>query len=262
MKLHRINGVMLRHFYEARRNLDRVIDMLYWPVLDVIVWGFFTIYLSKSQGFGGGVIGFLLGATILWGIFFAFQRDMTVGFLDELWSKNLLNLFSTPLTVWEYITGLVVANFIKVVLGFLAASLLAWAFYAFNIFLWLPALLPYILNLLFFGLATGIVMTGLIFRYSTKIQTLAWSFAGLLMPVSCVFYPVGILPPVLRNIAWFLPTMHSFEGMRTILAGGSFSPLHFFWGLGLNVVYFILSILFFKAIFEVTKKKGILVKLE
>jgi ABC-2 type transport system permease protein len=113
-----------------------------------------------------------------------------------------------------------------------------------------------------FALALGIAITGMIFRYSTKIQALAWSFAGLLMPVSCVMYPMSSLPKWLQDIAWMLPTAHSFEGMRQVLAGKGFSPLHFWWGAGLNVVYFAIAIGFFTWIYEKARSRGLLVKQE
>ena len=125
MKPHRIKAVMLRHTYEARRNLDRVIDMLYWPVLDIVVWGFFTIYLGRGGRMQPGMINFMLGAVILWGLFFGFQRDMAVGFLDELWSRNLVNLFSTPLSVSEYMTGLIAVNVLKAAVGMMSAALMS-----------------------------------------------------------------------------------------------------------------------------------------
>lgn len=262
MKIHRINAVIVRHLYEARRNFDRVTDLVYWPVLDIIVWGFFTIYLAHGNRLQPNIVNCLLGAVILWGTFFAFQRDMAVGFLDELWSRNLINLFSTPLTVWEYMVGLVLVNLLKVMIGLVAASAIAWAAYSFNIFPLLPKFIPYMANLLLFALALGIAITGMIFRYTTKIQGLAYSFAGLLMPVSCVFYPISSLPKWLQAIAWMLPTAHSFEGMREVLAGKEFSPRHFWWGAGLNVMYFALAMGFFTWIFENARNRGLLVKQE
>ena len=122
--------------------------------------------------------------------------------------------------------------------------------------------IPYMANLLFFALALGIAITGLIFRYTTKIQALAWSFAGLLMPASCVMYPMSSLPRWMRAIAWMLPTAHSFEGMRQVLAGKGFSPQHFWWGAGLNAVYFVLAIGFFGWIFEQARTRGLLVKMD
>ena len=124
MKRHRIEATIMRHTYETRRNLDRILDMVYWPVLDIIVWGFFTIYLGRGAAMKPGMISFMLGAIILWGLFFAFQRDMAVGFLDELWSRNLVNLFSTPLSVSEYMTGLIAVNMLKAMVGMTAAALI------------------------------------------------------------------------------------------------------------------------------------------
>jgi ABC-2 type transport system permease protein len=262
MKAHRIVAVMARHAYEARRNVDRVTDTIYWPVLDVVMWGFFTTYLGHGLGMQPDVIKFVLSAIIIWGLFYSFQRDLAVGFLDELWSRNLINLFSTPLTISEYMTGLICVNVAKALVGVGAASLLALAAYRFNIFPWLPGFAPYLINLILFAFALGIMITGLIFRYTTKIQALAWSFAGLLAPISCVLYPVKSLPRWLRGIAWTLPTTHSFEGMRQLLAGGGFNQRHFWCGLVLNVFYFALAIGVFKIVFASAQNRGLLVKLE
>jgi len=262
MKVHRINAVIMRHGYEARRNFDRVVDTLWWPVLDVVLWGFFSIYLTHGKGLQPSIVGLMLGAAILWTMFYSFQRDMAVAFIDDLWCRNLINLFSTPLTLAEYMTGLITVCVLKVMVGLVAASSIAWAAYSLDIFPWLPQFIPYMANLLFFALALGIAITGMIFRYTTKIQALAWSFAGLLMPVSCVMYPISSLPKWLQYIAWMMPTAHSFEGMRQVLAGKGFSPQHFWWGAGLNAIYFILAVVFFLWIFEKARSRGLLVKQE
>ncbi len=252
---------MLRHAYEARHNLDRIADTVYWPVMDIIVWGFFTIYLTRNSILPG-VFSFILGAIIMWNIFRSFQRDMAVGFLAELWSRNLANLFSTPLSVTEYITGLIIVNLLKGMVGMLAASIIAWLCYAYNFLPMVPMLLPFILNLILFALVIGVITTGLIFRFSTRIQGLAYSMAALLMPLSCVFYPLSSLPKYLRPLAWVLPTTHSFEGMRQAIAGGGFSTIHFEWGFGFNVIYLVLSAAFFRRIFESVRSLGLLVKME
>ncbi len=262
MKIHRINAVIVRHLYDARRNFDRLTDLIWWPVLDIIMWGFFTIYLAHSSRLQLNVGSCLLGAVILWGTFYGFQRDMAVGFIDELWCRNLINLFSTPLTLSEYMVGLIGVCLLKVMVGLCAASAVAWAAYSFDIVPWMPMFIPYMANLLFFALALGIAITGLIFRYTTKIQALAWSFAGLLMPASCVMYPMSSLPRWMRAIAWMLPTAHSFEGMRQVLAGNGFSPQHFWWGAGLNAIYFVLAMGFFGWIFEQARTRGLLVKMD
>ncbi len=262
MKPYRIGAVVVRHAYEARHNLDRVTDTLYWPVMDIIVWGFFTLYLARDNRLQPGLVSFLLGGVILWGMFRSFQRDMAAGFLAELWSRNLVNLFSTPLTVSEYMTGLIAVNLIKALLGTLAAGLVAWLCYSYDIFPVFPALLPFMLNLVLFGLAVGIVITGLIFRYTMRIQGLTWSFTALLMPLSCVFYPVRSLPKTLRLLALILPTSHAFEGMRQAMAGGGFSAGHFVWGAALNAIYMVLALFFFRLMFASAQSRGLLVKLE
>ena len=144
----------------------------------------------------------------------------------------------------------------------LAVSLIAWLCYSFNIFPSLQGFVPYLLNLVLFAMALGVITTGLIFRYTTRIQGLAWSFASLLMPVSCVFYPISSLPQWLHPVAWALPTTHVFEGMRQTLSGAGFSAFHFEWALGLNTIYFAFAVFFFRRIFESARARGLLVKIE
>ncbi len=187
---------------------------------------------------------------------------MAVGFIDDLWCRNLVNLFSTPLMLSEYMAGLIVVCILKVMVGMSAAAAIAWAAYSFDVLPWLPSFIPVHREPYVVLARVGIAITGMVFRYSTKIQALAWSFAGLLMPVSCVFYPVSSLPRWLQDIAWMMPMAHSFEGMRQVLAGKGFSPLHFWWGAGLNVVYFAMALMFFGWIFEKARNRGLLVKQE
>lgn len=262
MKLHRIAAVIQRQWYEARRNLDRVMDMLYWPILDVFVWGFLTVYLARSSQLKPGLITFLLGSAILWGVFRAFQRDMTIGVLSDLWSRNLGNMFSTPLTIFEYMTALVTVNLLKTLIGLAAAAAIALVFYSYNVFRILPQLLPSLFNLLLFGSVVGLAITALIFRFTTRIQALTWSFTGFLMPLSCVFYPLAALPKFLQPFAWALPSTHAFEGMRIVIAGGRISMAHFGWGLLLNLVYLVFAGVFFRWMFERSRSFGLLIKHE
>jgi ABC-2 type transport system permease protein len=187
---------------------------------------------------------------------------MAVGFLEELWSRNLVSLFASPLTISEYVTGLIIVTVAKAMIGLIVESLIAWLFYHYNIFPMLPKLIPFILNLALFALTIGIAVTGLIFRYTTKFQAMAWSFAGILMPLSCVFYPLSSLPSFLRPLASTLPTTHAFEGMREAIERGGFSASHFRSGFELNVMYFILAVGFFRWMFEAARSRGLLVKME
>jgi ABC-2 type transport system permease protein len=236
--------------------------MVYLPALNIAVWGFFTVYLRHSQGLESKVLNSLLGAVILWGMFNGFQRDMAVGFLEELWSRNLINLFASPLSTSEYVTGLIIVNFGKAMIALVAESMIALLFYQYDMFPILIQLVPFIFNLVFFALIVGILVTGLIFRYTTRLQALTWSFAVLLMPISCVFYPLSALPHGLQPLAWLLPTTHSFEGMRRAIAGGGFSTWHFRCGLAINAVYFTLAVIAFQMMFATARSRGLLVKVE
>src|SRR5260370_23091432 len=147
MKLYRIRSVILRHTYEVIHNANHITYMVYWPVVNILVWGFFTLYLRHADRMQPGVLSCLLGAVILWGLFNAFQRDMAVGFLEELWSRNLVSLFASPLSVSEYVTALIVVTLAKSMVGLFVEALIAWLFYHYYIFPALPTLFPFILNL-------------------------------------------------------------------------------------------------------------------
>jgi len=262
MRLHRIEAVILRHMYELRHNTNHLINMLYFPVVNIVMWGFITIYLTNHQRLQPGLTSSLLGGVVLWGFFYGFQRDMGQGFLEEVWTRNLVSLFSTPLSVSEYINALVCVNLIKALIGLALESGIALLCYHFNIFPWLVEFIPFIAVLMFFGLSVGVVITSLIVRYGSRLESLAWSFAGVLMPFSCVFYPLKTLPVFLRPFALALPTTQSFEGMRQVLAGQGFSVVDFQWGLTLDAAYIALAILLFRRMFESARSRGLLIKME
>jgi ABC-2 type transport system permease protein len=262
VNLHRIGAVILRQAYEARHNMDRVSDAIYWPVIDVLLWGFMSLYLGHRDGAKPGIVSLLLGAAVLWGMFRNFQRDTAVGFLSEVWARNVIGLFSTPLSVPEYVTGLILINLLKAAAGLMVAGLVAWLFYSFDIFAALPALLPYLGILLLFGLAVGILVTGLIFRFSTRIQSLSWSITGLIMPFSCVFYPWDALPRSMRPVALALPTTHAFEGMRQVISGGPIGLQDLIVGYVLDVAYLVAAVIVFVRLFRGALIRGVLVRLE
>ena len=262
MKAHRIGAVVLRQAYEARHNLDRVTDALYWPVIDVLLWGFMSLYISRQTSAGPHIASYLLGMAILWALFRSFQRDIAVAFLSDVWSRNLIGLFSTPLSIQEYVTALVLINLLKAFAGMLVAGLVAWACYSFDIFPALPALLPHLGILVLFAVAVGIFITGLIFRFSTRIQSLTWSITGLIMPFSCVFYPVGALPAAIRPLAFALPTTYAFEGMRAVLAGAPIRYSYVALGYGLSVCYLAGAAFAFTRLFMAARASGLLVKIE
>jgi ABC-2 type transport system permease protein len=145
MSPHRIRAVIYRHSCESRRNLNRITDIVYWPVQHMVFWGFFTLHLASEHRLEPGFVSYILGATMLWGMFYCFQRELSAGFMEELWSRNLLNVFSTPVSISEYITGLIVLNLFKAVLGVFLAASVAWLCYATNLFIYMRSFIPFML---------------------------------------------------------------------------------------------------------------------
>jgi ABC-2 type transport system permease protein len=173
----------------------------------------------------------------------------------------MVNLFASPVSIAEYITALIIVNLFKTCISVAVMALICLWFYDYNIAPNLILLAPFMLVLGFAAIALGVLVTGLIFRYTTKVQGFAWSFAGVLMPVSCVFYPLASLSPFMRRIAWLLPTTHAFEGMRQAVTASTFSPLHLAWGLGLDILYIALAAIAFSRLFAAARRRGLLVKM-
>lgn len=262
MKISRMYAYTLRHMYLYKRSLPRLMEVFYWPILDLVVWGFVSVYLSSIKGQSAlpGFVTFFIGALILWDMLFRSQQGISVSFLEDVWSRNLLNIFVSPMSGAEYITSLMLLSVIKLILTSTVMIVLAWFMYSFNIFKLGFPLLPFIANLIVLGWAIGIVTTAVILRFGQQAEVLAWGIALLFQPLSAVFYPVSVLPGPLRTIAWYIPSAHVFEGMREVIADGGFPFDHLLWAAGLNVVYLAVSLVFFWWNFKMVKKKGLLAK--
>lgn len=256
----RIMGYTMRHLYLYKRSLPRLMEIFYWPVLDLLVWGFVTVYLSRQEGALPGFVTFFIGALILWDMLFRSQQGISVSFLEDVWSRNLLNIFVSPLSATEYILSLLFLSVIKLILTSTVMVSLAWLLYSFNIFVLGFSFVPLVLNLIVMGWAVGIVTTALILRFGQEAEVLAWGVALLFQPISAVFYPVAVLPWFLRVAANLTPAAHVFEGMRMVLSTGIFPARELIWAAGLNAVYVILSVAFFYWNFRVAKRKGLLAK--
>lgn len=260
MKIHRIMALVIRHLYLYKRSIPRLMEVFYWPFLDLVVWGFITIYLSKFKETLPSFVAFLLGALILWDILFRAQQGLSVSFLEDMWARNLLNIFVSPISPVEYISALMLVSIVKLLLASAVMVLFAWLFYSFNIFLIGIALIPLIINLVIMGWAMGIVTMALILRLGQEAEVLAWAVAFLFQPVSAVFYPVSVLPPFLKTIARYIPASHIFEGMRGVVAGGGFPATELVWAISLNLIYLTGALIFFYWNFGVVRKKGLLAK--
>jgi ABC-2 type transport system permease protein len=261
MSVRRVWAIFLRQLYLYRRSFPRALEVFYWPTLDILLWGFVTLYLQKSTTGLPKFVTFFLGALILWDILFRAQQGITVSFLEDMWARNLVNIFVSPLKVSEYLSGLLMVSLLKVIISFVVMSTLAGVFYSFSIFRLGMALLPLVVNLVVMGWAVGIVTMGLILRFGQEAEVLAWAVAFLFMPVSAVFYPVEVLPPLLKKVAFFVPSSHVFEGMRALIETDGFPLSDLIKASGLNLIYLVLSVVTFRLIYRNALKRGVLPKI-
>lgn len=262
MNFWRISGIFLRNFYLISQTWHRALSLFYWTTLELFLWGFITIWLQKisTPGVITNIGVFFLGALIFWDLFSRAQQTVTVSFLEDVWSRNLINIFAAPITIREFFAGLISLSIVQSSIAFSLAVVLAYFLYGLNITVLGLYLLPFVANIFFFGWALGLFTTGLFVRFGPSIDIMAWSIPVLLQPLSVVFYPLDILPPFLQKVAFFLPTSHLFEGMRAILGGGVFPMFDIIWAFVLASIYFVLAVVFFYRMLVISRKRGILAR--
>lgn len=231
----RISALMLRHLYLYRRNLARSGEIVFWPVMDLLMWGFLMTYLQRMVV--PTAVAYLLGAMILWDILYRSQQAITLSLSEEIWVRNLLNLFITPISLFELLLALCLLGLVRVVASTALLGLLAHVLYAFDVLSVGIALVPFVANLLLFGWAVGMATMALILRFGRAAEALVWGIPFLLQPISAVYYPLDVLPPWLQTLAWMLPSTHVFEGMRTALHLGTVNIGSLGAACGITLVY-------------------------
>ena len=261
MNWKRVQALALRYTFLYTRSVPRVAEMFFWPVMDLLVWGLITVYLLRMNNRVPASITFLLGAMIFWDILYRAQQAVTISFLEDIWARNLLNIFVAPVRVSEFIAATYVVGFVKILITVGVLAGLAWWLYSWNLFQMGFALIPLFANLLLMGWAVGMVTTALIMRWGQSAEALAWGIPFLIQPAAAVFYPLSVLPRWLQPIALGIPATHVFEGMRQVLRGEHLSSSYLAWAFSLNVVYLVAAALFFRWMFDVSRRKGLLAKL-
>ena len=216
----RLQGMVLRHFYLLRGSLPRVLELAYWPTVQMVLWGFITQFFATQSTYVAQAFGVLLSGVLLWDILFRSQLGVTVSFLEEMWSRNLAQLLVTPVRPFELVLGFMTVSLMRTVIGSLPATVLAIFFYGFSIYsLGLP-LVGFFTLLVVFGWSVGIALNGLLLRYGLGAESLAWVVIFAIAPVSGVYYPISVLPGWLQPVSWCLPSAYVFEGMRAVLIDG------------------------------------------
>ena len=260
MNVGRVSALIARHLFLYRRSFPRLLEIFYWPLLDLVVWGFITIYLAQEGKGMHGAVTFFLGALIFWDILFRAQQGIAISFLEEIWSRNLMNLFASPLTAGEFLAATMVMSILKVAAVSIIMAFAALLFYSYNVFLMGLTLIPFVLNLIAAGWLIGILTMSVIMRFGQQAEVLAWGLVFLFQPISCVFYPMSVLPAWLTPLAFANPAAHVFEGMRGVLLDHTVHLAHLGWATGLNVLYLLLMIALYQYTFAVCKDRGTLVR--
>jgi ABC-2 type transport system permease protein len=256
LPLLRVRAVARRHAYVLQRAPQRWFDVVFWPVVDAVLFGSLGVYFSRQSGTGARGVAFLLAGILLFHVVFQAEVSLATGFMEETWSRNLLNLMVTPLTEVEYVAGVVLFGIVKLVIGVSTVALVAFALFAFQITDVGWALVPIVTILLVVGWSVGLVVIGLILRFGQGAEILAWGMLAIVMPLSGIFYPVSALPGLLQPLARLLPTTHAFGAARTVVAGHALP-----WGqLGLAalgcVVLVIASTAFVVTMLRVFRARG------
>lgn len=260
--LRRIWGLVYRHLALYRRSPPRLIELMYWPVLQMVVWGFITAYLAGVQGNLGSVAaGVLLGGVLLWEGALRSQMGFSVSFLEEIWSRNLGHIFVSPLRPGELVAGLAVMAVLRTLIGVVPAMLLAWLLYHFNILAMGPVVVAFFAALIVMGWAVALGVTSLILRYGAGAETLAWSVLFGITPFAAVFYPVSILPAWLQPLSWALPASHVFEGMRAALTHSEVAWGHLGAAWLLDAVWIVAMGWVFMNQFQAARVKGALLNI-
>jgi ABC-2 type transport system permease protein len=256
----RAGAMMLRYWYLLRSSWPRLIDLVYWPTVQMITWGFLQYYIMQNAGFFARAGGTFIGAVLLWDILFRGQLGFSISFMEEMWARNIGNLMMSPLRPLEFISALMVMSIVRLSIGLVPVTLLAIAFFGFNLYGLGFALAAFFVNLMLTSWAVGIFVSGLVLRNGLGAENLAWSIMFLFMPLTCVYYPVTTLPVWLQPVAWVLPPTYVFEGMRALLIEKVFRADLMVDALALNVVFFAAGVFAFVKLLQSARRHGSLIQ--
>jgi ABC-2 type transport system permease protein len=236
--LNRVAAMVRRYWYLLRSSWPRILDLIYWPTVQMLMWGFLQIYVAQNAGFFARAGGVFIGAVLLWDILFRGQLGFSISFLEEMWSRNLANIMMSPLRPVEFISALMIMSVVRLSIGMVPVSLLAIAFFGFNLWTLGLALVAFFANLMLTSWSIGIFVAGLLLRNGMGAESLAWTIMFLFLPLTCVYYPVAVLPVWLQYVAWSLPPTYVFEGMRALVIGHVFRADLMIEALAFNIVLF------------------------
>jgi ABC-2 type transport system permease protein len=257
---HRIAAIVLRQVYLLRDSPARILPLFVWVAIDVVLWGFITRYLNSVASARFNLVPALLGAVLLWDFFGRVMYGVTTAFFEDVWSRNFLNLFATPVSILEYLSGLVLTSIGTSSVGLMAMLLLASTVFGLSFFVYGLLFIPFLLVLFLFGIALGVFGSAIVLRLGPSAEWFIWPIPALLSPFAGVFYPVSTLPLWMQAVSALLPPSYVFEAMRAMLSGGAASGAKLAWGGGLAALYIVGACWFFTRIYRRAVRTGLLAR--
>src|SRR5437773_1492670 len=260
MSLNRTFAIVLRQFYLVRGSPARVLPLFAWVGIDMLLWGYITKYLNAVSAAGFDFVPVLLGAVLLWDFFTRVMHGITMAFMEDVWSRNFLNLFATPLAISEYVSGLVASSIGTSLVGLIVMLVLASAIFGLSFLSYGAAILPFLLVLFLFGVALGIIGAAIVLRFGPATEWFIWPIPALVSPFAGVFYPVATLPTWMQLSSSSLPPSYVFENLRAMLAGQPASAAERCLSVVLCIIYVVIACWIFARVYRHSVRTGLIAR--
>jgi ABC-2 type transport system permease protein len=260
MNLSRTSAIVLRHFYLVSGSPARVLPLFAWVGIDMVLWGFITKYLNTVSSASFDFVPIFLGAVLLWDFFTRVMHGVTMAFMEDVWSRNFLNIFATPLSISEYLSGLVLSSVGTSAVGLVVMLLLASTIFGLSFFAYGVALIAFLLVLFLFGIALGVLGAATVLRFGPASEWFIWPVPALVSPFAGVFYPISTLPTWMQYICRTLPPAYIFENVRAIVSGGRVSTTELMLGTALAVIDVVLACWVFARVYRHSVRTGLIAR--
>ena len=261
MSWNKIFALSLRHVYLIKGSFPRILDLIYWPTIQIFLWGFISKFFTLNSTFYENTVGVILSAAILYDFLFRSSISYNMMFLEEIWSRNFTNLFIAPIKLSEIITSLTLTAIFRTLIGLIPASLIAIPLFDVSIFRIGFPLFFLLVNLYIFGVTLGLIVTSGLVRFGPSFENIAWASLFFLAPLGCIYYPIEILPEWLQTISKMLPLVHIFEEMRNILIHDVINYFDIFKAFCISLIYFVSGIIIFYLSYEGARNRGTLINM-
>ena len=261
MSWNKIFALSLRHLYLIKGSFPRILDLIYWPTVQIFLWGFISKFFTLNSSYYDNTVGIILSAAILYDFLFRSSISYNMMFLEEIWSRNFTNLFIAPIKISEIISALTFTAILRTLIGLVPAVIISIPLFGVSILKIGTPLIFLLLTLYIFGVTLGLLVTSGLLRFGPSFENIAWASLFFLAPLGCIYYPIEILPEWLQTIAKLLPLVHIFEEMRNILIDNIVNYFQILKAFLISLVYFVIAVMIFYISYSGAKKRGTLINM-